>query len=283
MSKFARRLVYAAFLAGVAAPAFAADIQEPIPYEPAPVVEPEPAYNGWYIRGDAGYRWSEWRGGKYTTYGCDPCNPDNTENYNVFDTGDLKGALTLGAGVGYQINNYFRTDLTADYLFDSDFTGSTTNGVDVSTDTSSYSAFLLLANAYADLGTYSGFTPYIGAGIGGAHVEWDNLRNTYGDVDDEHKGSKNWRFAFALMAGASYCLTDKLALDGGYRYTRVQGGRMFEQVSTGGAVLGVGPGYDDGFDLHEVRAGLRYNFGGNRNCAQPVAYEAPVEPVVYKQ
>jgi opacity protein-like surface antigen len=275
------RLVYAAFLTGMAAPALAADFQEPVPYEPAPVVEPAPEYNGWYIRGDAAYRWSELDGADYITYGCDECGSD--PGTNKFNKHELDGALTLGVGVGYQITNYLRTDLTADYLFDSDFDGSTSDGINVSTDSSSYSAFLLLANAYVDLGTYSGFTPYIGAGIGGAHVKWDDLRNTFPGVDDVHEGSENWRFAFALMAGASYCLTDKLTLDGGYRYTRVEGGRMFEEHSPDGVSIGVGPGFDDGFNLHEVRAGLRYNFGGNRNCAQPVAYEPPVEPVVYKQ
>ena len=59
--------------------------------------------------------------------------------------------------------------------FDSDFDGSTSGicggVVCASTDHSSYSAWLLLANAYADIGTWYGFTPYVGAGIGGAHVQ----------------------------------------------------------------------------------------------------------------
>ncbi len=280
MSKFARRLGMAALLAGMAAPAFAADMPEPVPYEPAPVIE-QPAYNGWYIRGDVGYRWSDLRGIDYITYG--GCGYGCIPGHKSFDKTDLKGAMSFGGGVGYQITRYFRTDLTGDYFFDSDFKGQTSDPFSVSVDRSSYSAFLLLANAYADLGTYSGFTPYVGFGIGGAHVKWDDLRNTIEpDIDNHHKGAKNWRFAYALMAGGSYCLTDKLSLDGGYRYARIQGGRMFEEYSSGGVSLGAGPGFDKGFNIHEVRAGLRYNFGGNQNCAQPVAYEPPADVPVYK-
>ena len=42
------------------------------------------------------------------------------------------------------------------------------------------------------------------------------------------KAPTNWRFAWALMAGTSYCLTDNLKLDVGYRYSHINGGRMFE-------------------------------------------------------
>lgn len=264
---------FAALLAGGAAvPAFAADIGEPpIVEAPQPVYE-QPDVGGWYIRGDAGYRWSDFRGSHYVLYG-DP------GNFGDLD-GDLDGSYTLGGGVGYQVNDYFRVDLTGDYLFDTDFRGSTEgfcgNGNPcTSSDRTSYSAVLLLANAYADLGTYHGFTPYVGAGIGGAHVKWDELTNSDDDGDFSHKGGKDWRFAYAAMAGVSYCLSEHAKLDVGYRYAHIEGGKMF------GYAENAGPGYDDGINSHEVRGGLRYQFGKS-DCAEPepVAYEpAPV----YKQ
>lgn len=253
-------------------PAFAADIYEPTP-EPATVIEaPEVTpvqTNGWYIRGDLGYRWNGDVDAEYITYGPPP-GTDLLE-------GDLKGAMSVGGGVGYQANDYFRTDLTADYWFDADFNGSTGGGL--TQDQSSMNALLLLANAYVDLGTYGKFTPYVGAGIGGAHIKWDNLTNTPPGI--EHEGASSWRFAVAAMVGGSYCLTKNLSLDGGYRFTHIEGGRMFEQVGTE-----PGPGFDDGFNVHEVRAGLRYALGGNaKGCAEPeaVAYEPPPGPEpVYK-
>lgn len=267
---------------------YAADLYEPpiieAPEPLPPVIQPDPApsFGGWYIRGDIDYHWSKLRGTEYITYGDAPGGLRG--GTASFDTTDLKGAMSLGAGIGYQINRYLRTDLTADYWFKSDFTGSTSGtcldgNACVSSDTSAYSAWLLMANAYVDLGTYYGFTPYVGAGIGGAYIMWDDLTNTTRDGTTVHEGSSNWRFAYSLMAGTSYCLTENLNLDMGYRFTRVAGGRMFEYAS------GVAPGFDDGFNVHEARAGLRYQFGGNSNCAQPqvVSYDPPpFEPPVYK-
>lgn len=279
MRNFAMKAFLGILAAGAAMPAFAADPYEPAP-EPAPVIEAPVAVaepvetGGWYIRGDLGYRFKTDVDAEYITYGptTGPIEPGTD-----FLEGELKGAMSVGGGIGYQINDYFRTDLTADYWFDSDFNGSSGGGV--TTDTSSMSALLLLANAYVDLGTYGGFTPYIGAGIGGAHLKWDTLTNTPPGV--EHPGAEGWRFAVAAMAGASYCLTDRVKLDGGYRFTRIEGGRMFEQVGTE-----PGPGFDDGLNVHEVRAGLRYSLGGSSSgCAapEPVAYEpAPIAEPVYK-
>ncbi|MER8481928.1 outer membrane protein [Mesorhizobium sp. M1322] len=281
MFNTARMVLFAALLAGVAGPVFAADFVEPPVVEPAPpppVYEQPVEYGGWYIRGDIDYHWSKFRGGDYITYSAAP-----PQNPGSFDSGKLEGAFSAGAGVGYQINQHFRTDLTLDWMSKSDFRGSTSGfcGINqtpcTSTDTSSYSALLLLANAYVDIGTWHGITPYVGAGIGGAWVKWDTLHNSDIDGDFEHHGGKDWRFAYAAMAGASYCLTDRVKLDLGYRFSHIEGGKMFDYASDSN----VGPGYDKGINVHEVRGGLRYQFG-NSDCAQPepIAYEP--EPVYTK-
>ena len=276
MLNFARTAAVVGMFAGLASPALAADMVER-PVEPVPVtpVYQEAGFGGWYIRGDVGYLQSKWRGADYITYG-------PPAGSNSFTSGKLRGALSLGGGVGYQVTRHFRTDLTGDYWFKSKFEGHTagtcgSGGYCTSNDSSRFSALLLLANAYADLGTWNGVTPYVGAGIGGAHVKWDTLVNEDGDGRFEHHGAKGWRFAYALMAGASYCLTDRAKLDVGYRFTRIDGGRMFEYANGGG------PGFDKGFNNHEVHAGLRYQFG-NSDCAPPqeVAYEPQPEPLYTK-
>jgi len=229
---------------------------------------------GWYLRGDLNHHWSQVRGIEYITYGAGEVAPGT----NQFTWTDLSGAWSLGAGVGYQINRHLRTDLTADYWFKSDFRGSTSGTCAsgdpcTSSDWSSYRALLVMANAYVDLGTYAGVTPYVGGGIGGAWVKWNDLTNETEDGSWVHRGGKGWRFAWSLMAGASYCLTDTLELDAGYRFTRIHGGRTFDLAGA------VGPGFDRGFNVHEARAGLRYSFGGpSLNCAaqpQEVAFEQP--------
>lgn len=278
--------------AAMSVPAFAADLAEPQIIETPVYQAPErvpAAMSGWYIRGDVGYSWNDLRGVEYTTYpvGLDPVFD------NDFVSRDLKGSFSVGAGVGYQINHWARVDATLDYDFKSDFEGST-SGVcqttldpttDVpcsSSDTSSYTALTLMANAYVDLGTYSGFTPYVGAGIGGAYVKWSDLDNT---IDPSfvqggvitHEGSSDWRFAYALMAGVSYDINHKLSLDLGYRYKHIQGGHMFGYANNGTVGFGAGPGYDEGITQHTVRAGLRYKFGGGAKH-KPAFHQ----PAVYK-
>ncbi|MER8606056.1 porin family protein [Mesorhizobium sp. M1233] len=275
MFNTARMALLAALFAG-AGPAFAADFVEPPVVEeaPPPVAYEQPAdFGGWYIRGDIDYHWSKFRGGDYITYGPPPGS-------GTFDSGKLKSAFSAGAGVGYQIDRHFRTDLTADWMSKSTFRGST-SGICLdgdpctSVDTSSYTALLLLANAYVDIGTWHGITPYVGAGIGGAWVKWDTLHNSDEDGEFFHRGGKGWRFAYAAMVGASYCLTDRVKLDVGYRYSHINGGKMFDFGS------GVGPGYDNGINVHEVRGGLRYQFGRS-DCVEPEPYVPEPEPVYTK-
>lgn len=287
MFSFAKKAMLAGVAVGLAGPAFAADIMEPMVEQAPPVVYQEAAadYGGWYLRGDIGYADAGFRGAYWVTPG---------PGTNSFTNGSLRGTWVGGVGLGYQINRYLRSDVTLDYLGKTRFSASSTGacGVNpavdgcVSTDSSSFSAWGLLANAYIDLGTWHRFTPYVGAGIGGAHVKWDTLSNTACDITDptncdpteSHGGKSKWRFSYALMAGASYCLTDHLKLDAGYRFRRISGGDMF-----GFSDIGVtGPGFDRGINVHEVRGGLRYAFGNNNGCDQPqtVAYEP--EPVYTK-
>ena len=103
-----------------------------------------------------------------------------------------------------------------------------------SSDRSSLTAYTLLANAYVDLGTYGYVTPYVGAGIGGSYVKWKNLRNvacaddgSFCDDQVTHGGKGNWRFTYALMAGASIDVTCNVKADVGYRYLHIDGGNMF--------------------------------------------------------
>ncbi len=266
--------VVAIWLSGTAA--FAADVyqpMEPVPEQPVEVIQT----SGWYLRGDVGYAWNHLRGANYYQGGPGGSVTD-------FESADIDDSWVIGGGVGYQFNNYLRADVTADYWGNADFAGSTLGfcgsvpGPCVSSDKSSVSAWSLMANAYVDIGTYGAFTPYVGAGIGATHVKWDGLRNTSCSVSNpaacdpttDHSGESKWRFTYALMAGTAIDLTCNLKADVGYRFRQVDDGDMF------GFANGGGPGSDEGFYIHEARAGLRYSFGNT--CEVP--YEPP--PVVYK-
>ncbi|MFC0244092.1 outer membrane protein [Falsochrobactrum ovis] len=247
-----------AMLMVAAMPSQAADFIEPVP-EPVPeVVVAPPAVSGWYIRGDLGYSWSKFKKADYATIdNCVGCGGSRTFGSNTLH-GDLKGSFLLGGGVGYQVTDYFRTDLTLDYMTRSKFEGNTfganCNGnIDcASEERGHYSALSILANVYVDLGNFSGVTPYVGAGIGGTRVKWADLKDVrYGGTQE---GATNWRFTYALMAGATVDLTHNLKLDAGYRYRHVNGGKMFEGNRW------IGDGYDKGMHIHDVRVGMRYLF-----------------------
>lgn len=275
------------FLAGAALAllgmnaAQAADILPPIveaPYIEAPVYEPVSVASGWYLRGDVGYSWNKLRGVDFFQ--------GSNATYVPFASASLRGAYTVGAGVGYKATEHLRFDATLDFSGRSKFTGSTTGGCGVaancvSTDSSSMQALSLMANAYVDIGTWGRFTPYVGAGIGGTRVAWADLRNTSCDAANPascdptviHEGETNWRFSYALMAGTTIELNCALKADVGYRYRNVRGGKMFAYALNGG------PGYDKGYSSHEVRGGLRYQFGG---CSQVAEVPQYTPPPIYK-
>jgi opacity protein-like surface antigen len=271
-------------LAGVGA-AGAADVLPP-PIIDAPIYEPPVSHpvessGGWYLRGDVGYSWNKLRGVDFLQGGLG--------TYAPFTTASLRTSYSIGGGVGYQINQRLRTDVTLDYFSKAKFRGSTTGSCGVatactSTDLSGISGFGLLANAYVDLYKKGRFTFYAGAGVGGTRVKWDELNNTSCqtgnpnncDPSFNHGGAAGWRFTYALMAGASVDITCNLKGDVGYRYRNMASGAMFKSLTSQGY-----QGYHKSISSHEVRGGLRYGFGG---CAEQEVYiePAPIMPAVYK-
>lgn len=274
----------AVLLAGVSS-AGAADVL-PAPYVEAPIYEapvsqPVAAAGGWYLRGDVGYSWNKISGANFFQ--------GDLNTFAPFTTTSLRDSYSIGGGVGYQINSYLRTDATLDYFSKADFRGSTTGSCGVatactSTDLTSVTGLSLLANAYVDFYKKGRFTFYGGAGVGGTRVKWDALSNTSCetgnpancDGTESHGGASDWRFTYALMAGASIDITCNLKGDVGYRYRNVAGGGMFKSLNSAGY-----QGFHEDLSSHEVRGGLRYGFNG---CEQQELYiePAPIMPMVYK-
>ncbi|MEM1376749.1 MAG: outer membrane protein [Pseudomonadota bacterium] len=276
-----------ALAAALTGNALAADLAPPVVIETPTISAPEaiPAkVGGWYIRGDVSYNLNKFRGADYMT----------ATGFDGYLSGDLDNSYSLGGGIGYHFNHNLRADVTLDYDFKSDFSGTSAGICTIddgdpltddstpcnSSDTSGYTAWTLLANAYVDLGTFNGFTPYVGGGIGGARVSWHPLVNEIsGGFDQDgtytHEGFNEWRFAYALMAGVSYDVSHNVAVDVGYRYRKIHGQKMFDYE----AVSATGVGVDRGLESHQFRAGLRYKFGGGKKHDP---FVPPYNPPVYK-
>lgn len=242
--------------------ALAADL--PPIVELPPEVPPQ-SYGGWYLRGDIGYAKQSVQGVTYFQ------GPSQT---GAFEQHDIDTSWMIGGGIGYQVNDWFRVDWTANYYATADFTGSSAQDVACAnvvpgagncsySDNGSVQVTTVLANAYVDLGTWQGFTPYVGAGIGGALVHWGDLTNTEyeiadptNSVSDVHGKRSGWRFAYGLHAGTSYDISAKLKIDAGYSFTHISGGEMFGFGATSG--FSGTQGYHDAMKIHAFKLGLRY-------------------------
>jgi opacity protein-like surface antigen len=198
---------------------------------------------------------------------------------------DLDGSWSAGLGVGYQLG-WMRADLTAEVLGRRDLSvdfaafGCDTGGGNAICSggaRSNLSAIPILFNAYADFGHWGGFTPYVGAGIGTAYVDagrWTTQESCAANAgtcpsphagDDtiafSNPGAGTWRFAWALMAGVSYGLSENLSLDLGYRFLDIADGKVgrdYAYPSAPGTPLGSIK--DKDLFAHEVRIGVRYRF-----------------------
>ena len=208
---------------GVARPALAADMPA---YGGPPIASDSPETplefgTGWYLRGDASF------------------GPEDKPKL-VLDSGTpsfhRKGSdfgYGFGAGAGYKFNEFFRADLTADYLNSFRYNINTDCGLNCqfnqSTNVWRWDG---LANGYLDLGTWAGLTPYVGGGVGvsGTHQDGsigvNGVPLTYG-IQDPKTGAvftssvpshTDYRFAWAGMAGVSYAVASHMLLDVGYRY-----------------------------------------------------------------
>lgn len=216
MFDFGRKAFVATLLAGVAAPAFAADLPDPVIVDPAPVV-----YGGWYLRGHIGMS-NQFLDGLESPDFLLPLE------HTFLDKGDFSSAPIMGVGIGYKFNDYLRGDIGVEYRGAADFNAlDRAAWGDGSSFTNEYSGkkseWLLLANAYADLGTYYGITPYVGAGIGTSRIEISNFR----DINEINSGggyadaTSAWNFAWALHAGVGIQATERMTIDLGYSYVNL--------------------------------------------------------------
>lgn len=266
-----------ALLSSAALPATAADYDPPVVID-QPVEEvPVEVGSGWYLRGDIGYNFGvDTDGVSFRTF--DPAT--GAYGNGSFDNVSLGENVTFSGGFGYNFTDMIRADFTVDG-FQMSFDGTTSSGAPCvdpvaspafagtgcrSESSASASAIGLMVNGYVDLGTYVGFTPYVGGGLGYTYVDWGNLgSNLYCTgatcptalaASEENDGRQSWRFTYAAMAGLAYDLTKNMKVDVGYRYRHIDGGSMFA-FDPGSEATGT-QGEDSGFTTHEVRVGLRY-------------------------
>lgn len=280
MLRFATLAIAASVAVMAAAPTALA--AEPPFFPPAPPREPipdlpQPAVSGWYLRGDISYDVFE-----------DPTIAYNEDVFPLtFNTAEIDDTWNVGFGFGYRFNDWFRTDATFAYHHTTDFNGTTGGlcaaGIDgrcFSKEMAEVTKLTAMANAYLDLGHWGGFSPYVGAGIGGAFIDWSNYHfvnvcegvcGGFVTSGGNWWSNADWRFAWALMAGLGIDLTGNLALDVGYRYVNIDDGVVIKDNE----LLNGDVKFKD-LREHEARIGLRYTF------AAPASFIPEQPPLVAK-
>ena len=87
-------------------------------------------------------------------------------------------------------------------------------------DFGSKSEWVVLANIYADLGTWWHVTPFVGVGIGGAYNRISNFQDigVTTSANNFYAAGEKWNFAWAVHAGVAYQATPSLTVELAYRY-----------------------------------------------------------------
>jgi opacity protein-like surface antigen len=232
-----RLLISVAAASLLATSAFAADMAvlppppspyqpPPMVYAPPPVVAPQPL-GGWYLRGDVGV-------GVQTFSSFDHSQTNSAfvwpASWMIVQK-DVEDTSIFGGGVGYEFNNWFRADVTAEYRTKAMFKsiGSYTNfcaggGTCFDVTEGNLSSTVVMANAYVDLGTWWCLTPYVGAGIGGAYNRTTGVQDM-GLNSDGTTGfgfttndASQWNLAWNAQAGLTYNVTNNFKVDLNVRY-----------------------------------------------------------------
>lgn len=139
------------------------------------------------------------------------CTARGTLN-NIGSSGVLEGAL------GYRFGNLGRGEVSLTHL----------NGLKLSDQdaaarsySSNIQATALMVNGFMDIpGSYGGFRPYIGGGVGAAWVDTSDVSviSQGGATTRVFPGQSNTNFAYQAVLGTQVPLTDGAVLDFGVRY-----------------------------------------------------------------
>jgi opacity protein-like surface antigen len=226
--------------------------------------------SGWYLRGDIGMTNQQVKTLDNVLF---PQTPGLVLRDKNFEAGML-----FGLGAGYKLNNWFRFDVTGEYRGETGFHGLDTwndGAARFNNYTAKKSEWLVLANAYLDLGTWWCITPFIGAGVGWSSVTIHSFRDagidgggvpTMAYADAASKSN----FAWALHAGLAYEVTKTFTVEMAYRYVNLGSGTTGDIIAYDGTNNFNNPMKFKDITSHDLKFGVRWMFQ-----PEPV-YQAPL-------
>jgi opacity protein-like surface antigen len=244
-----------AAMAMLAIPVRAADLPPMLP--PPPIQD----YGGWYLRGDIGMT-------NQLVKRLDNVLFATTANLVMHDK-NFEAGMLFGLGIGYRHNNWFRWDIIGEYRGETGFHGFDTwfDGADERFNdyTGKKSEWLLMWNVYADLGTWKGITPFVGAGIGASRVTIHSFRDAgigpapgFDPTMAFAETASKWNFAWALHAGFAYDVTPNFTIELAYRYLHLGDGITGDLIAFDGTNAIVNPMHFKDITSHDVKLGVRW-------------------------
>jgi OOP family OmpA-OmpF porin len=233
---------------------------------------------GWYGAADLGYHWPEGIKGDSSNLAANGIK--YTWRFNQEDS------WAGFARLGYQVADHWRVELEAGYRpgnIDS-VRGGTNQAIaglcapgvtrtvaapNCGSPSGKIEHWSVLGNVIYDIGPDWMINPFIGAGVGVAHVDLKTrgqLSNVTGVITAPSGANPSQQdividdsdtvFAWQLLAGASWKATDRLKVDATYRFLSGSDGQ-FKSLGTGAIQPGTFQGkYRDS----SVTVGLRYSF-----------------------
>jgi opacity protein-like surface antigen len=254
--------------------AFAADM--PIAAPPPMYAPPAPPadFGGWYLRGDIGM----------TNQSAQRIDSNTARTFPTTTVGlGFDSSPLFDLGVGYQFNNWFRADVIGQYRGKANLHGSDNvflgpTDFEANNYSGSKSEWVVMANAYVDLGTWWCITPFIGAGVGGSYNKLSGFRDDGTRINPGGLSNSvtyfadngKWNFAWAAHAGLAYKVNPGFTVELAYSY-----------MNLGDAAPGNFRAYDDSISgatsirvknitSNDVKLGVRWNLDS------PPAYVPPL-------
>ena len=175
---------------------------------------------------------------------------------------DLGWAAVVTAG--HRFSNRLRTELEVGYRSnDVDSLSGTTDSRGAA------HALTVMGNVLVDFPEIVQIRPYVGLGIGMAHIGVDDTSPVGGSTLDDTDTVP----AFQGIVGATYPLTDRLEVFGDYRY--------FEAIDPE-FKLDSDVNVEGDYDAHSVMFGLRWHFGQPWRPRRPQAEPEPIPMPVFQ-
>jgi OOP family OmpA-OmpF porin len=183
---------------------------------------------------------------------------DNVGGGELSDILEHKTGFGGGALVGYDFGSFrlqgdliYRRNKVESEIYD---------GADEQFDSAATATVAPMVSVLYDIDTGTAFTPYIGAGVGGASVK----------VDYDGTSDSEWSFAYQGVAGVNYDITSNLLVGAEYRY--------FATPDVDG--LSIDDGTQNSYETsnHSFFLGLTYKFGEAAPAPVPVVAAPPPPP-----